>query len=74
MSNYSKILLKMNVHIQNFPAALVYALHPAAGKDIAEKKKRRSSAITVNPKATPDSLNIRDAFKKQDSFRRSPAP
>jgi hypothetical protein len=76
MSNhYPKILLKMNTHLQSAFTYLENVVHhPAAGKAVAQKKKRRASAMPVIPKATPDSLNIRDMFKKQDSFRRNPAP
>lgn len=48
--------------------------HPAAGKAVAEKKKKRTSTTFVLPKGSPDSLNIRDAYKSQHSVRRNPAP
>jgi len=74
MSNYSKILLKMNTCLHSVFCYFEHVAHPAAGKLVADKKKKRASAVTINPKATPDSLNIRDMYKKQDSFRRNPAP
>lgn len=74
MSNHSKFLLKMNESLQTISACFTRVFHPAAGKEAVEKKKRRSSPVTLYPKATPDSQNIRGLFKKQDSFRRNPAP
>lgn len=74
MSNYPKIRLKMNTYLQTVSALFVYALHPAAGKAVVEKKRKRASNHFVPPRATPDSLNIRDIIKKGDSFRRNPAP
>ena len=64
----------MNTYLQNVSALFVYVLHPAAGKAVVEKKKKRTSNNSIPPRATPDSLNIRDIIKKQDSFRRNPAP
>lgn len=64
----------MNNYLQTVSALFVYALHPAAGQAAIEKKRKRASNNSVPPRATPDSLNIRDIIKKQDSFRRNPAP
>lgn len=74
MSNYSIILLKMNTVLHSTIACFESVLHPAAGKSILEKKKQRAKAFPINPKASPDSLNIREMVRKQDSFRRNPAP
>lgn len=75
MSNhYPKILLKMNIYLQNIYSIFEQVVHPAGGKAVAEKMKKRHSAPAFQPKATPDSLNIRDLVKRQDSFRRNPAP
>lgn len=63
----------MNNLLQNVVALFENAAHPAGGK-LTMAKKRKNSVATVNPKATPDSLNIRDLIKRQDSFRRNPAP
>lgn len=49
-------------------------VHPAGGKTPAEKRKKRNTTSKVFPSATPDSMNIRDLYKKQDGFRRNPAP
>jgi hypothetical protein len=75
MSNhYPKILLKMNYYIHHVYTLFEQVMHPAAGKLISEKKKKRTSVPPFNPRATPDSRNIREVVKRQDSFRRSPAP
>lgn len=39
-----------------------------------DKRKKRNPASTLITRATPDSMNIRDLYKRQDSFRRNPAP
>ena len=64
----------MNTYLHSFLTYFEQVVHPAAGKSSAEKRKKRSGASTVIPKATPDSMNIRDLYKRQDSFRRNPAP
>ena len=74
MSNHSKILLKMNTYLQHFIYRFEQVVHPAGGKSTPHKKKKRSSASPAIPKATPDSQNIRDLFRKADGFRRNPAP
>jgi hypothetical protein len=76
MSNHhhSKSLLKMNTYLHDVFTLFENVLHPAAGKPIAAKQKKRSTNSSIIPKATPDSLNIRDILKRQDSFRRDPAP
>jgi hypothetical protein len=74
MSNYNQILLKMNTYLLTVFTRFENVVHPAAGKTMIGKKKKRSAATAVNPKATPDSLNIRDLIKRQDSYRRNPIP
>lgn len=74
MSNYSKILLKMNTYIHSVMTYFEQVMHPAGGKSPADKRKKRSSASSVFPRATPDSMNIRELYKREDSFRRNPAP
>lgn len=64
----------MNNYLQSILIYFESVAHPAAGKMMISKKRRRSDAIMVNPNASPDSLNIRDIAKRQDSFRRNPAP
>ncbi len=49
-------------------------IHPAAGRAVTGKKKKRTSTTFALPKGSPDSLNIRDAYKSQHSVRRNPAP
>ena len=63
----------MNNLLHGFVTLFETVAHPAGGK-MTMSKKRKNSVATVNPKATPDSLNIRDLIKRQDSFRRNPAP
>ncbi len=74
MSNYSKILLKMNTYIHSVMTYFDKVVHPAGGKSSVDKRKKRSETGFVFPKATPDSMNIRDLYKREDSFRRNPAP
>ena len=74
MSNNSKILLKMNAYFSQILSLFEFVAHPAAGKAAMEKTTKRSSSLAVIPKATPDSLNMRGLMKKEDSFRRNPAP
>lgn len=74
MSNYPKILLNMNHRLQSIFALFEQAAHPAAGKSGASKSRKKSTGHAINHKATPDCLNLRDLVKKQDSFRRNPAP
>jgi hypothetical protein len=75
MSNHQpKILLKMNNYLQSILMYFENVAHPAAGKYANLKKRKRSGASSLNPNATPDSLNIRDLIKRQDGFRRNPAP
>lgn len=64
----------MNDYLQSILIYFENVAHPAAGKMAILKKRKRSDTITVPPNATPDSLNIRDLIKRQDSFRRNPAP
>lgn len=74
MSNYPIILSKMHTCLYNVFQYFEAVVHPAAGKITKHKKKKRTAAATVIPRATPDSLNIRDVMKKADGFRRNPAP
>lgn len=75
MSNHHpKFLLKMNISISQFITLFESIAHPAAGRAVAEKKKKRSSAMQAYPTGTPDSRNIRGVYKSQDSIRRNPAP
>ncbi len=75
MSNqHPKFLLKMSSRLHSVFNSFINAVHPAAGRAIAEKKKKRTSTTFALPKGSPDSLNIRDIFKSQNSIRRNPAP
>lgn len=64
----------MNNCFPNIVSLFENVLHPAAGRAVAEKKKKRTSTTFALPKGSPDSLNIRDAYKSQHSVRRNPAP
>lgn len=75
MSNHHpQNLLKMTTYIHHFFNYFENVLHPAAGKSVLEKKKRSTVNNIAPSRATPDSLNLRDMLKKQDGFRRNPAP
>ena len=74
MSNHSKLLLKMNHYLHNVTALFLPVFHPAGGRTESEKKRKKTATPPFRLKATPDSQNIRDQFKKQDGFRRNPAP
>ena len=75
MSNHHpKFLLKMNISLHQIITLFDYIAHPAAGKAVMEKKRKKSSAIPAYPNGTPDSRNIRGVYKSQDSIRRNPAP
>jgi hypothetical protein len=75
MSNHHpKFLLKMNSCLHPVFNLFENVIHPAAGKAVAEKKKKRNSASKSLPKGTPDSLNIRALYKIENGVRRNPAP
>lgn len=75
MSNhYPKIHMKMNSYFHNLFLLFENVVHPAAGSLVSDKHKKRNSNMLVNPKATPDSLDIRNSYKNQGGFRRNPAP
>jgi len=73
-SQYPKILLKMNTYLHNFKTYFDNVLHPAAGKNNNQNTKARSSKLTYQAQASPDSLNRRASVHKQDNIRRNPAP
>ncbi len=66
--------MKMNRYFHSFLTLFENVVHPAAGRPVADKQKKRASALPVSPKATPDSLDIRNSYKKEGGFRRNPAP
>jgi hypothetical protein len=72
--NHPALLLKMTTYFHSAVSYFEQIIHPAAGKGSSEKKRKRSGIPPVISRATPDSLNIRELMKKQDSFRRNPAP
>lgn len=75
MSNHHpKFLLKMNTSLHQFLTLFEDIAHPAAGRAVSEKKRKRTSTLSNYPNGTPDSRNIRGVFKSQDSTRRNPAP
>lgn len=75
MSNYHpQNLLKMTTYIHHFLSYVEHVLHPAAGKSLLEKKRKTTGKTGIPPSATPDSLDLRSMLKKQDHFRRNPAP
>lgn len=64
----------MNTTLHQFLNFFESIAHPAAGRAVSEKKRKRSSALQTNPSGTPDSRNIRGIYKSQDCVRRNPAP
>jgi hypothetical protein len=69
----------MNSYLQNFFSfftSFEQVLHPASGwADIeADKKKRKNQKPSRTAYSSPESLNMRAAFKKGDKLRRNPAP
>ena len=64
----------MNTYFYNIVNLIEHIIHPAAGRVMVEKKKKRSSSVLPLPKGSPDSLNIRDVYRNQYSVRRNPAP
>ena len=65
----------MNAYLRNLFGYFENVLHPASGmsSDNSEKRRRRSKKSN-SLQASPDEFNIRGVFKKQDKFRRNPAP
>ena len=74
MSHYPKILTKMNTYFYSFLSYFDNVIHPAEGKSDSLKNKRRNSKPSFVPPSSPDSLNIRAAFRAHNSVRRNPAP
>lgn len=64
----------MNHCLLNVFAYIEQAAHPAGGKGLAAKSRKKSAVPFIHPNATPDCLNLRDMAKKGDGFRRNPAP
>ena len=73
MSQYPKLLTKMNTFLHSF---LTYfdVIDPAAGKSEAQKNKRKNSKPVSQLHASPDCLNIRASVRKQANIRHNPAP
>ena len=64
----------MNAYLRNLFGYFENVLHPATGApDNSEKRKRRAKKNN-SLQVSPDEFNIRGVVKKQDKFRRSPAP
>ena len=74
MSNYPKLIFKMNGYLYNFFTYFETVIHPAAGKSDQRKSKRRSSKPANSVQTSPDSLNIRTTVRTQNPVRRNPAP
>ena len=64
----------MNTYLHSVMTYFELVAHPASGKSSTDKRKKRNVASMVFPRATPDSMNIRELYKRQDGFRRNPAP
>ena len=74
MSNYPKILLKMNAYFHDFLLYFDNTVHAANGKTEAPKKKVRMPKGSYPLQVTPDGFNLRATVHKPDSVRRNPAP
>jgi len=73
MSQYPKILTKMNTYLHCFLTYFENVINPAEGKSELKNKRRNSKASYAYP-SSPDSLNIRASYRAQNSVRRNPAP
>ena len=74
MSQYPKIIVKMNAFLYSFLNYFETVIHPAAGKNEVQKTKRRNSKATQQLQPTPDCQNTRSSVRKNDYVRRNPAP
>jgi len=73
MSQYPKILTKMNTYLYSF-LSFFDVIDPAAGKSEAQKSKRRTTKTSGQFYTSPDCLNIRASVRKQNNVRHNPAP
>jgi hypothetical protein len=64
----------MNTYLHSVKIYFEHVIHPAAGKNDAQKTKRRNSQTSYALQASPDCLNIRAAVRSQNNVRRNPAP
>ena len=74
MSQYPKLLTKMNTYLHSFKSYFENVIHPAGGKPDTIKAKRRNSKPSAPLPASPDCLHIRAAVIANNSVRRNPAP
>ena len=74
MSNYPKILTKMNTYLHSVIFYFENVIHPAGGKTEMQKAKRKSGKSTFLRQASPESLHIRAAVRANNSVRQNPAP
>ena len=74
MSQYPKLLTRMNTYLHSFLTYFDHVIHPAGGKSDNTKPKRRTSKTAYALQASPDCLNIRAAVRANNSVRRNPAP
>jgi hypothetical protein len=74
MSQYPKLLAKMNGCLHHILTYFEAVIHPAAGKDDVQKNKRRNSKPAYYSQVSPDSLHIRASLRTQNAARRNPAP
>ena len=74
VSNYPKILTKMNTYLHSMMFYFENVIHPAGGQSDVQKSKRKTSKKNYSTQVSPDSLNIRASVRAQNSVRRNPAP
>lgn len=65
----------MNSYLRTLFGYFENVLHPASGWDTkAEKRKRKSIPAATSIQVSPESFNVRGVVKKQDQYRKNPAP
>lgn len=74
MSQYPKILLKMNNFLNDFLHYFENVIDPLVGKSEVQKNKSANNKEANQFYSSPDCMNIRASVRKNDNVRRNPAP
>ena len=66
----------MTSYLRNLFGYFENVIHPASGSasDGGADKRKRKARKNNYLQASPDEFNLRGVVKKQDKFRRNPAP